>query len=114
MWKRIYLHLKNSGFDVYSPAQHEGECTSPYVVIRTSTRSRINNFSSTDTLYDFLCYVPKDSYSILESFKESVKDALKGLYPMLVDNYYETPAFYDDTIKGHMISMEYKVHRKIV
>lgn len=113
MWNHIYKCLKENGIDVYSPAQHEGECTSPYTVVNISTRAQIGSFSSTDTLYDIMCYVPKKAYSTLEPYKERVKEVLKGLYPMLIDNHYETAAFYDDSIKGHMISMEYKTHRKI-
>lgn len=114
MWERIYICLKEQGIDVYSPAQHTGECISPYTVVRTGTSARIGTYSSTDTLYDIMCYVPKEAYSTLEPYKDSVKTALKSLYPALIDNHYETPAFFDDSVKGHMISMEYKVHKKII
>ena len=29
----IYDHLVAKGFDVYTPAQHKGECVTPYIVV---------------------------------------------------------------------------------
>lgn len=112
-WQNIYKHLKKSGFDVYSPGQHRGDCTSPYVVIRVAGSNRILDFSSTQTLYDLLCYVPQDRYSTLEPYVESVKDCMKGLYPAIISMHFETPSFLDDTVKGHMISVQYRNNRKL-
>ena len=39
--------------------------------------------------------------------------ALKALEPMLMPTHYETPSFYDDTLKAHMISVQYRNYRKL-
>ena len=72
------------------------------------------NFSSTITYYDIMCYIPKDHFSELEPFVESVKVAMKGLVPMIKPTYSQTQSYYDDSVKAHMISVQYKNYRKII
>lgn len=112
-WTTIYRHLKAEGFDVYSPGQHNGDCTSPYVVIRDAGLSQLSGFSSTQARYELLCYVPKDQFSSLEPFVERVETAMKGLYPSIVSMNYRTPSFLEDSIKGHMVSTQYRNNRKL-
>mgnify|MGYP006919060602 FL=1 len=113
IWQQIYSHLKSEGFDVYSPGQHRGECIAPYIVVKDSGLSQAASFSSTRTLYDVMCYVPADQFSTLEPFVSEVKASLDKLYPMLVPMNFETGSFLDDTVKGHMISIQYRNARKI-
>jgi len=110
----IYKHLKADGFDVYFPAQHQGECTKPYIVIRDATTSKYLNYSSTITYYDLMCYIPKEEFSTIEEFVNSVKESMKGLVPMIKPTYNETQSYYDDSVKGHMISVQYKNFKQIV
>lgn len=109
----IYVHLKNKGFDVYFPAQHIGECTSPYVVVRGATNTQFRDYSSVVQYYDLLCYVPKDHYSELYPFLDSVKTAMKEMVPMIKPAYMDTEAYYDDEVKGHMVSTQYRNFRKL-
>jgi hypothetical protein len=60
-----------------------------------------------------MCYVPENSYSTLELFVNEVKTALKELEPIIRNNYFETPAFYDDDVKAYMISVQYKNYKKM-
>lgn len=113
IWQQIYTHLKGEGFDVYSPGQHQGECTAPYVVVKDAGLSQASSFSSTRTLYDIMCYVPADRFSTLEPFIADVKTAMNKLYPMIVPMNFETASFLDDTVKGHMISVQYRNAKKI-
>lgn len=112
--QRIFLHLTEEGFEVYFPAQKVGECLSPYVVVKEVTTSQYLDYSSTITYYDLMCYVPKDNYSQVEPFMERVKKSMKKLMPMMKPTYSETQSFYDDTVKGHMKSVQYKNFRQII
>lgn len=112
-WQDIYKHLKGAGFEVYSPGQHEGECVSKYVVIKDAGGSQHGDFSSTRSLYDLLCYVPKDQFSQLEPFVKQVEGSMAGMYPIIRPTYYRTPSFYDDTVKGHMVSVQYINYQKL-
>lgn len=109
----IFAHLQGKGFEAYFPAQHKGECTSPYVVIKGATNTQFRQYSTTVQYYDLLCYVPKDHFSTLYPFVDSVKTAMKELVPMIKPAYYDTESFYDDEIKGHMVSIQYLNYRKM-
>lgn len=109
----IYMHLKQKGFDVYFPAQHQGECIAPYVVVKGNVQTQFRQYSSTTQYYDLLCYVPKEKFSTLYPFVDSIKAAMKELVPMIKPAYYDTSAFYDDEVKGHMVSIQYLNYRKI-
>jgi len=109
----IFVFLKQKGFDVYFPAQHQGECTAPYVVIKGAVSTQFREYSSWVQYYDLLCYVPKDKFSELYPFVDSVKAAMKELAPMIKPAFYDTESFYDDEIKGHMVSVQYLNYRKL-
>lgn len=113
-WQDIFKHLTSSGFDVYSPGMKVGECTKEYVVVKNDGSSRLASFSTDDDLYAVMCYVPKQSYSKLEPMVQRVKKAMKELEPMILPYGSQTPSFYDDSYKAHMISVEYKNHKKLL
>lgn len=113
-WEDIFLHLKEKEFDVYSPGIKLGECKSPYIVVKNNGGNRHASFSSNVDLYSVMCYVPKQNYSKLESLVMEVKKAMKELEPMILPNGVETPSYYDDTYKAHMVSIEYKNYKKLL
>ena len=113
VWDRAFKTLAEEGFDVYPPTTKTGTCKAPYVVIKDEGTNRADSISSTLTYYTVMCYVPLSGYSELYEYKESVKKALKALEPMLMPTHYETPSFYDDTLKAHMISVQYRNYRKL-
>lgn len=112
-WQDVFLHLKNAGYEVYSPGQKVGECLSEYIVIKSNGSSKHTSFSTDVDLYSVMCYVPKEKYSELEPFVKKVKDTMKGLEPMILSRGSQTPSYYDDSVKAHMISVEYKNHKKL-
>lgn len=112
-WQDIFLHLKRCGFDVYAPGQKTGECRKEYVVVRQEDASADADVSSTHHYYDILCYVPANSYSRIEPFFLQVKEAMKGLYPMIRPTDTDTPPYLDTTVKAHMMSSTYENIRKI-
>lgn len=113
-WADIYRHLKNSGLDVYSPGQHSGECLKPYVVVKDAGGSQFGRYSSAKQLYELLCYVPQNNFSQLEPFVEEVERHMKELEPMIKPTHYKTASFLDDSVKGHMVSIQYVNYKKLV
>lgn len=113
-WQNIFNHLKDKGFDVYSPGTKVGECSAPYVVVSHDGSSKHYSVSSDEDLYAVMCYVPKMKYSILEEMIQNVKAAMVELKPMFLPYGSQTPSFYDDSVKAHMISIEYKNYKKIM
>lgn len=112
-WGDIFKQLERSGFNVYSPGVKVGECVDPYVVVALGSSSVHPSFSTDVDLYYVMCYVPKQEYSKLEPFVSSVMCALSELKPMLMVYGQRQPSFYDDSIKAHMVSVTYKVYKKI-
>lgn len=112
-WQDIFLHLKKQGFDVYPPGIKVGECTKEYLVLKNDGSSKHASFSTDVDLYSILCYVPKDKYSSLEPLVQRVKKSMKGLEPMILPYGSQTPSYYDDSVKAHMISIVYKNYKKI-
>ena len=111
-WEDIYETLKTNGIDVYSPGRKTGECTSPYVVVKNAGRTSPTEISSSQDLYDLMCYVPKDEYSTLESFVDRVESIMDQLFPMIRPLHFRTASFYDDSVKAHMISTQYQNWKK--
>lgn len=112
-WQDIFLHLKNQGFDVFSPGMKTGECTSEYLVVKNDGSSKHTSFSTDVDLYAVMCYVPKTKYSILETLVQRVKSSMKELEPMILPYGSQTPSYYDDSLKAHMVSIEYKNYKKL-
>lgn len=112
-WQDIYSHLKSQDFDVYSPGIKVGECVSEYLVVKNDGSSKHASFSTDVDLYSILCYVPKENYSSLEPLVQRVKKSMKGLEPMIKPYGSQTPSYYDDGLKAHMISIEFKNYKKL-
>lgn len=112
-WADICDVLKEAGYKVYSPAQHEGECKERYIVVKISSSYKVNDYSSVQPQYDIMLYIPKNEYSQFEDFLQDVKNVLKKLEPMIMPLHSQTPSYYDDQVKGHMISIQYRNNRKI-
>ena len=113
-WEDIFLHLKSKGFNVYSPGIKLGECTKEYLVVKNDGANRHQSFSTDVEQYSVLCYVPRNKYSTLEKLVQNVKKAMKEMEPMILPyDGQQTPSYYDDTYKAHMISIEYKNYKKI-
>lgn len=112
-WQDIFLHLEKAGLEVYPPAIKVGECTSEYVVVKNDGSSKHPSFSTDNDLYAVMCYVPKQKYSTLEPLVQKVKNIMKELEPMILPYGSQTPSYYDDSFKAHMISIEYKNYKKL-
>lgn len=111
--KQIYDCLKQNNINVYFAGQHEGECTERYTVIKKGGATTEYNVSSERPLYTIMCYVPKHNYSDIEEYVLEIKKHMKELYPLVMYTGNETDSFYDENVKGHMVSFQYQGCRKI-
>lgn len=111
--EKIYDILAESGTETYFAGQHEGDCISPYVVIKTAGVMQVYGVSSEHPLYDILIYVPKNQYSKLEGMREETKKKLKKLFPLVSYAGVETESHFDESNNAHMISIQYQGIRKL-
>lgn len=111
MFAQIYKHLKNNGFDVYSIGQHEGICTSPYIVVKENGESEVVGTSLVSDVVELLIYYPIGKYSELSSYKKRILDVMK--YQKGVRRIIEAmPTIIDDDKKAYMTSFTYKKIKK--
>lgn len=111
--EKIYDTISVDGTETYFPGQHKGDCTDPYVVVKSSGSMEEIDVSSERPIYDILLYVPKNQYSKIEGFRAETKQKLKRLFPLISYTGSETESYYDESVKGHMISLQYQGIRKI-
>lgn len=109
VWEHIMDAMIANGIEVYPPASKKGECVHEYVVVKQDGTSQYQDFSTEAHYYTLLLYVPQHKYASLERFKAKVKEAMAtDLYPLLMPTGLETPDFFDDTFKAHMVSIQYR------
>lgn len=111
--KQIRDVLEKDGTDVYFPTQHKGECLEEYIVVKSDGVIEEMVVSSERPIYTLLCYVPENKYSRLEEFVLETKQKMKKVFPLVMYVGNETPSFYDEKAKAHMISFQYIGCRKI-
>lgn len=111
-WEDIFKHLEKAGFDVYPPATKKSECTKMYIVVRHAGTSSVLTVSSNRALFDLLVYVPKHEYSKIESYLNEVKNAMDELFPLFRPVHTIDTPFFDDDVKGWMVSIQYENYQK--
>lgn len=112
-WEKLFNFLKENGFEIYSPEQKTGQCTSPYLCITYGGSSKRPDCSTNDDIYTIFCYVPKGRYSFLDTYVHQVKKVMDKFYPQFIPSGFETASYYDEDIKAHMVSIDYINHKKI-
>lgn len=111
-WHDIVNCLQGHGIECYSPGTVYGDVSKKFAIPIYYGSSANYYFNRTsDVLYDVNAYVPKKQYSWLEPFIEEIKSAMRDLEPMLKFDGYQTPSYYDDTVKCHVVSIEYVNYR---
>lgn len=111
-WQKLFDFLKSKEFDVYSPGQKIGKCEAPYIVLKYEGSQQHGQISTDDDTYTIYCYVPKLMYSLLDGYVQSVKKAMKEIYPQFVPTGFYTGSYYEEEIQAHMVSMDFKNHKK--
>ena len=107
MFAQIYKHLKSEGFDVYSIGQHEGICSSPYIVVKENGESEIAGTSLINDTVELLMYYPIGRYSELANYKKRILNVMK--YQRGIRRVIEAmPTIIDDDKKAYMTSFTYK------
>lgn len=110
IYNLIFNHLKKCGFKVFAPNAHKGECVEDYLVVKQGVTTQYNNYSTQIVLYDILCYAK--NYSDCIKLKSSVREKMKELEFDVMPTDNEEEAYFDDSVKGYMSSIEYRNYKK--
>lgn len=108
VYEKVFDKLKENEIDVYPPNTHKGEVKSKYTVLLDGGRTKTLSYTSQTVLLDVLVYVPANRYTDLDPYADEVKELVDKLYPLVIPTGNETAAFYDESIKGWMKSVEYR------
>lgn len=104
MWTKVYRHLVSKGYDVYSPNQHQGICSSPYLVLyEGDTKGQGGNVVGR-TMLDIMIVNPANEHSMLEGRVKELKECLKEL------NFIRLTGF----VTGTIPQSEKKAHSKVI
>ena len=114
VWERAYLHLKSKSVDVYSPGQHRGKCTSPYVVVKNNGT---NGFEGSNKIgsqsLDIITYYPATNYSGIEPYTGQIQDFLKELKQYIRPTGNVTPIILDNSVNGYTQTIEYQTFQRL-
>lgn len=114
VWERVYLHLKSKGIDVYSPGQHKGKCTSPYIVLKNNgTISFEGSNQIGSQSIDVIIYCPATNYSNIEPYTWQVQDFLKELKQYIRSTGNITPVILDDSVNGYTQTLGYQTFQRL-
>lgn len=107
MFKELYLHLKNNGFNVYSIGQHKGVCIDPYIVISEIGDSDIVGKNLMNKNIELLIYYPLGKYSEFSGYIEQIKKAMKELshFRRVIN---PNPIIVDDDKQAYMTFLAYR------
>lgn len=109
VWEEIFKELREAGVNVYPPGTHVGECKKEYVVVKQDGGAQIGKLSSEVMYYQFMLYVPQNKYQRLSEYEVEVKRILDtALYPMIMPTGSSMPDYYDEEVKAHMRSFQYR------
>lgn len=110
-YEDIMDFLITEGYSVYAAGAHKGQIINPYIVVKPGMAQRYMNYSSVIQYYDILVY----GRTITESVRimNEINEKMKKMRPMIVCTFNSTEPFYDDDIRGYMVSAEYRNMKKI-
>lgn len=108
----IYNCLKAANISTFLQGQHKGECKNAYVVVKPGVSVPYLQLSTDVHYYELLLYIPESHPTQIEIFKDTVKKAMLGLYPMITFADSESSPYFDDDVKAWMVDLTYKNYRK--
>lgn len=106
----IFSLLQKNNLRVFAPNAHKGECIESYLVLKETNTSQYVNYSTQIILYDIMCYAK--NYTDCLKLKEEVRKTMLKAQPSVMPTDNETTAFFDDSVKGYMSSIEYRNYRR--
>ena len=111
MIAKLYETLEEAGFNVFSPAKHEGAGVDPYVVVAEQEQvnyagSRFTGF----TLVYVIVYVHLHDFMRLEEECEKVRQALRGKFDA---TGYEGKPIVENDIDRYSRPIQYIIKKKL-
>ena len=110
MYKHLSRFLTENEIKNYSIGQHQGKCTSPFVVISDEGENGITGYSITYREIDLIILYPMGKYSQLEDYIEKVKDVMSG-YKRGKWTRRMSDVIIDNEKEAYIVALTYRVYR---
>lgn len=100
---------KYGSLPVFPPATHNGEVTTPYIVLKEDGSAVVPSYSSMYRYFRIMIYVPRNEYSKLDEYEAEVRRILQdNVFPLLLPSGSSESDYYDDNYNGHLRALLYR------
>ena len=107
VWQKLYKCLKDAGFDVYTPGQHEDYCGAAYCVVSQDRVTPDEDTTAGHLTLTVIAFVPVDQYSALDGYVQSIRQALEPMHSEVAftgSTVYEV----DQNFRAHKATLTYR------
>lgn len=110
MYRHLSRFLTENNIKNYSIGQHQGKCTSPFVIISDEGERGISGYSLTYREIDLVLLYPLGKYSLLEDYIEQVKGVMAG-YKRGKWTKEMSDIVIEKEKEAYMVALTYRVYR---
>ena len=110
MYRHLSRFLTENNIKNYSIGQHNGKCTSPFVIISDEGERVISGYSLTYREIDLVLLYPLGKYSLLEDYIEQVKGVMAG-YKRGKWTKEMSDIVIEKEKEAYMVALTYRVYR---
>lgn len=112
IYKDIAVHLNSKNIDNYSIGQHQGKCTSPFIVIEDAGQQKESRYTIKIRNINVVVVFPQGKYSELEGYVDKVIDAMNS-YTRAVFSENISDVMIDTEKDAYIVVLEYKIYKGI-
>lgn len=112
MYKHLSRFLTENNIKNYSIGQHQGKCTSPFVVISDEGERGISGYSITYKEIDLILVYPLGKYSQIDDYIENVKNTMKD-YKRGKWTREQSDIIIDKEKEAYIVALTYRIYRGI-
>ena len=112
MYKHLSRFLTENNIKNYSIGQHQGKCTSPFVVISDEGERGISGYSITYKEIDLILVYPYGKYSQIDDYIENVKNVMKN-YKRGKWTREQSDIIIDKEKEAYIVALTYRIYRGI-
>ena len=112
MYKHLSRFLTENNIKNYSIGQHQGKCTSPFVVISDEGERGISGYSITYKEIDLILVYPLGKYSQIDDYIENIKNVMKD-YKRGKWTREQSDIIIDKEKEAYIVALTYRIYRGI-
>ena len=112
MYKHLSRFLTENNIKNYSIGQHQGKCTSPFIIISDEGERGISGYSITYKEIDLILVYPLGKYSQIDDYIENIKNIMKN-YRRGKWTREQSDIIIDKEKEAYIVALTYRIYRGI-